>query len=575
MTGKLDGGEAILEGLRTLGVDHIIASPGSEWAPLWEALARQAGSNRPGPDWVECWHESLALAMAVGYTRVTNRPQAVVLHAGCGLLQGAMALSGALISETPMVVMSGESTSAGTDPGEPIEQQWYNGLNVAGGIPRLVEPLVKRGSQVTHINTLFESVVRAGELAWRTPRGPVYLDMPIEVMLQDWTPPAVARSAPAPVAQVAPAAAIAAVAAELAAARLPMIVAEQSGREPEAFAALVELAEALAIPVIGGKGTTFANFPKDHPMDLGMGSYGLLAEADLVLLVGGRAPWNPPDKRPTPGRIVAIDDNPIKREMSYQVLHADAYLEGGIAASLRALAREAKADPALVAARRQRWSAAHAAHVAALRATEAKAMAQPGITVPAICAALNRTAAPGTIFVEEAVTNAGIVQQHLRWNQPHGYIKSTNGLGQGTGVALGAKLAARERPVVLLVGDGSFLYNPVLPALGAARDHKLPILILVLNNGRYAAMRQGHVFHYPEGESMKSGHWYGVEIDGFDYSELAREFGFHGRKVERTEELEPALSEAFAALAGGRSAILNVVLAGAARESPTLPRKVG
>ena len=113
MKNYLDGGEAILEAFRKLKVDYIMSSPGSEWSPVWEALTRQKLDKKAGPAFMESWHETLAVNMATGYTLITGRPQAVLLHAGVGMLQGNMGVHGALINEVPMVVMSGESVSLG------------------------------------------------------------------------------------------------------------------------------------------------------------------------------------------------------------------------------------------------------------------------------------------------------------------------------------------------------------------------------------------------------------------------------------------------------------------------------
>src|SRR6185295_18682095 len=132
MKNYLDGGEAILEAFRKLKIDYIMSSPGSEWSPVWEALTRQKMDKRPGPTFVESWHETLAVNMATGYTLITGRPQAVLLHAGVGMLQGSMGVHGAWQNEVPMVVMSGESQTLGEDPDLDIEQQWYGGLTVGG-----------------------------------------------------------------------------------------------------------------------------------------------------------------------------------------------------------------------------------------------------------------------------------------------------------------------------------------------------------------------------------------------------------------------------------------------------------
>ena len=97
----------------------------------------------------------------------------------------------------------------------------------------------------------------------------------------------------------------------------------------------------------------YANFPTNHPLYLGTGRYKALDDTDLVLLVGARAPWYPPRRRPTRGKIVAIHDHPLKEHMVYQNLHADFYLEGDIAESLTLLSAAAsgRVQPVLTRAR--------------------------------------------------------------------------------------------------------------------------------------------------------------------------------------------------------------------------------
>jgi acetolactate synthase-1/2/3 large subunit len=92
LTNSPDGGEAILEAFRNLGVGYVICSPGSEWPPFWEAIARQRRNGTPGPVYLDCGHELIAVGMAAAYTNITGRMQAVLLHAGAGLLQGSMAI---------------------------------------------------------------------------------------------------------------------------------------------------------------------------------------------------------------------------------------------------------------------------------------------------------------------------------------------------------------------------------------------------------------------------------------------------------------------------------------------------
>ena len=77
------------------------------------------------------------------------------------------------------------------------------------------------------------------------------------------------------------------------------------------------------------------------------------------------------------------------------------------------------------------------------------------------------------------------MRQHLPIRVPQSFFRGSGGLGQGIGLALGVKLAAPERPVALIVGDGTFLYNPIVQALGRIQAARLPILIVVLNNKIY------------------------------------------------------------------------------------------
>ena len=557
-----DGGEAILEAFRSLGIDNIVSSPGSEWSPMWEGLARQKVNQKPGPRYIDCWHETLAVDMAIGYTQVTGRMQAVLLHAGAGLLQGSAGMHSALLAEVPMVILSGESLTFGEDPKLDIEPQWYRSLSIVGGPHRLVEPVTKWASQAASPHTLYEHVVRAGEIAQRIPRGPVYLNVPLEVMLQEWTPPEHPRKIPPVPRTRAKDADVERIAGLLIDARNPVILTDSAGRDPETFTALIELADLFGTPVGGGRGASFANFPKNHGLHLGSGIEPFLKGADLVLLVSCKAPWYPPSRKPTTATIVAIDENPLKGTMVYQSLQADHYLEGEVATSLHLLIEAAKAagvGVAVHADRRARWQREHDRIVAAERAAEAQAKDGARIDPLALVGALREAMPTDAIYVEETITHAGMLQQHLPWTEPQSFFRVGGGLGQGLGMALGVKLGAPKRPVAALIGDGSFLYNPVVQSLGASKGNDLPIFIVVFNNGQYRAMQKGHLHHYADGVAQGADIWHGVTIDGPDYAELGKPFGFHGQRVDRPGELKGAIRTAMRAVEDGRTAILNLV----------------
>jgi len=557
-----DGGEAILEAYRNLGVDYIISSPGSEWPPLWEALARQKRDGAAGPIYMDCGHEILAVTMASAYTHITGRMQAVLLHAGAGLMQGTMAVNAARAMETPMVVMSGESLGYGETEFNP-GSQWYRNLGIVGGPQRLLEPVVKWAQQASAPETLYESVVRAGEMAQREPKGPTYLCVSMETMMQAWLKPDTLRKAPTAPKFQPLSEDIDKVAAMIAAAKCPLISVENAGPDRAAFDALVELAELMSIPVVEGGGAFFANFPKSHDLYMGTRIDPFLEETDLALLVESRAPWYPPSNMPKNAEIVSIGTNPLKGHMVYQVMNAGHYLEGDVAVTLRLLTgalRKLGVDAAAMSARRERWRAAHVKWRDGLRAAEEASVGRDVITVPLLMKTL-RDVMPGeTSYVDETIVHSGAIRDHVMWDDSLSFFRAPSGLGQGLGYALGVKLAMPERNVVMTIGDGTFMYNPVVPALAFADEYELPLLIIVANNAKYAAMQHFHDQFYPSGTSITTKDYYGVNIKGPKYEEAASMVGGYAKRVEQPSDLEPALREAVKSIQAGKSAVLNVIM---------------
>ncbi len=239
------------------------------------------------------------------------------------------------------------------------------------------------------------------------------------------------------------------------------------------------------------------------------------------------------------------------------------YLEGDGAATLRALAdavTQAGPDAAEADARRKRLAAAHDELHAKLRATEAEARKKTPIDPIWLCAALGKVMPPGTSYIDEVTTHTPLLRQHIPWNEPHSLFTRQGGLGQGIGMSLGVKLARPESPVVTLIGDGAFLYNPVLQSLGASRDFTLPIMVVIFDNKKYAAMQNMHHKMYPDGTAVTTDTYHGTHINGPDYVMVSEAFGGYGDRVVDPEKLEDALQRGLDAVNGGRTAIIDVAL---------------
>ncbi|MEE3246750.1 MAG: thiamine pyrophosphate-binding protein [Chloroflexota bacterium] len=557
MPQRKDGGDAVLEALRKLDVDYIISSPGSEWPSVWEALARQVINEEPGPKYINTWHETLAVAMAQGYTRMTGRMQAVLLHAGVGVLQGSMGIHGAFQGEIPMLVASGETASYGEADGFDPGPQWLRNLSIVGGPNRLVDSITKWSSRVTSAEVIYETFSRAGEMAQRTPKGPTFLNVPMETMLEEWTPPAKFNNKPTAPKTRPESSDVDAIADLLINSESPVILADSAGKSLEGFNTLVALAETMNIPVFESEGPGYSNFPTNHPLHNGYDLKPRYGEFDLFLVVGCRAPWYPASASPVNGTVVVIDENPIKEFMVYQDLGADHYLEGDIALSLELLADAVKAKGAKArdyAGNGEVWHRYR-------DVSDATANASP-IDVGVLCKALSENMPSDAVYIDETILHRPQILRRIERENPQSYLRPAGGLGQGLGTALGVKLAAPNRPVVALMGDGSLLYNPITQALGVARESSLPIMIVVFNNTSYAAMKRLHLSFYPEGDAAKSGIFHGVDIPGPDYQELVSPFGGHGERVEDPKRLPGAIKDAQAAVAEGKVAILDVALAG-------------
>ena len=164
----------------------------------------------------------------------------------------------------------------------------------------------------------------------------------------------------------------------------------------------------------------------------------------------------------------------------------------------------------------------------------------------------------GTTYVDEVTTHTGLLRQHVMWGEPGTLYSRQGGLGQGLGLSLGIKLAKPAVPVVTLIGDGAFLYNPVLQSLGASREFNLPIMSVIFNNQKYAAMQGMHLKMYPKGIAVDTDVFHGTHIQAPDFTKVAEAFGAYGERVEDPENVQQALKNGLAALDEGRSAIIDV-----------------
>jgi acetolactate synthase-1/2/3 large subunit len=556
----MTGAEALLRALRAMGVERIYASPGSDWAPLWEALAKPYREGEV-PAYISSRHEETAIGMATGYAKATGKLPALVIHTTVGALHATMGLRAALHERIPMVVLAGESVTFAEDEQHPAGRQWLRLLTDVGGPARLVEPTVKWTFGLNTPLILPHTMQHACQVALSAPRGPVFVSVPTEYLMEEMTvePPAVAALPQPPVANSE---GIKQVARALAAASRPVIVTEELGRNPRAADALVALAEALSAPVLDGWHADYVNFPREHPLYAGVAVEPLnevLKEADFVLLAECVAPWHPPsalrDKQ-----VASLGEDPVRVNLPYWGFRADFLLQGDPEATLAALVAEVA--KVMEPKSGERWRPRNERHRAALREKAKKSGEASAISAAWVAHELNEVLPRDAIVVNETISHRGELMQLLDRLPVGGFYESSyGGLGMGLGTALGVKHAAPGRPVVLTIGDGSFYYNAVPAAFGACQELGLPLLVVLFDNGGYASQKNDVVREYPDGWAVRTGKFIGTSITPRpDYALLARAFGGEGERVEKPADVRPALQRGLESIEKGRLALVHVVL---------------
>ena len=540
----MTGAEAFLKALRSMGVERIYASPGSDWAPLWEALASDAyWSER----YVSSRHEETAMAMAIGYAKATGKLPAVVVHTTVGALHTTMLARAALHERIPMVILAGEVIGFAEPPSPKVGRQWLRLLTDLGGPARLMEGCVKWSFGLNNPGILPHTIQRACQLAVSAPRGPVFVSVPTEYMIADMqatAPPAVLPTLP----EVGEAALLE-IEKMLSSSKNPVVITEEAGREPAAVEALVGLAEALGAPVFEAWQPYYMNFPRSHPLYGGIVVDEIptaLKEADVVLLVESVLPWHPPGAI-TDKKVLVLGEDPLHPRLPYWGFRADVIGAGHVGNALKKLSSRVKK------------------RASARNYNTKNPPVTPGAVIDTRWAAheLNAVLPQNAIVVNETITHRLELHHALDRLGPGGLFEASyGGLGVGLGLALGAKYAHPGRSVVCTIGDGAFHYNPVIGSFGAAQEHGLPIMAVLFNNAGYRSQKNDVSNYYPKGVAARAGKVIGTAIaPAPDYALLARAYGGYGERVEKPAEVRNALLRGLAAIEKGQLALIDLVLA--------------
>ena len=540
------GKQIFMETLMAEGIRYVFGNPGTTELPIIDSL-----HDYPDIDYVLCLQEAVAVSMADAYALATDTVGVVNLHVAPGLGNGLGSVYNAWQGDTPLLVTAGQQDTR-LRMRKPM---------LGHDLVAMAAPLTKWSVEAQSADELPLILNRAFKTAREAPSGPVFVSLPINVMEQrtEHPPMSSSRLFDHPVAD---ARGIAEAAEILRAAREPVIVCGDGVARADAVGELVSLAEETGAAVHADVLPARLNFPNLHPQfrDRMARDQSAIRDrmenADVIVLIGGRffeEVWFV-DGTPFPegARIIQLEATGASIGRNYRV---DCGLVGDLKLTLSALVRHLDggaegSEERLESVRARREQ--HARWKAASREKQRVKAASRGGNLPMSTATLMAELAkvlPGNVAVaSEAITGSPDVIHTLDFRDRNAMLGPRGGgIGQGLPSAVALKLAQPSRPVLAISGDGSALYT--IQALWTAAHRRLDLVFLILNNGTYRVLKL-NMDHYRRmsGIAPDRGYPY-LDLDDprVDFVSAAAGLRVPGRRLEKAEEVGPAVQAAFAA----------------------------
>ncbi|ASY63732.1 Acetolactate synthase large subunit [Sinorhizobium sojae CCBAU 05684] len=528
------GGQLVVEALVANGVKRVSCVPGESYLAVLDAL------YDTDIDVVVCRQEGGAAMMADAWGRLTGEPGICMVTRGPGATNASAGLHVARQDSTPMILFIGQVQRDARER-EAFQEIEYR---------RAFTEVAKWVGEIDDPARIPEFVTRAFAVATSGRPGPVVLTLPEDMLTESADAPA--ARAYQPVESHPGPAQIARLEALISEAKRPIAILGGTRWTAGSVAEFERFAERWHLPV----GCSFRRqmlFDHLHPVyagDVGIGINPALAEeirqADLVLLVGGRFSEMPSSSYtlidvPYPKqRLVHVHPDPSELGRVYRPDLAIAASPRDFVAALENV--KPAAEPA--------WSARTAAmHAAYLRWSTPPETGPGDVQMGPIMNWIEANTAPDTIFTNGAGNYATWLHRFHRFRRYGTQAAPASGsMGYGLPAAVAAQHLHPDREVICFAGDGCFLMHG--QEFATAIRYRLPIIVLVINNGIYGTIRMHQEREYPGRVSA-------TDLTNPDFAALARAYGGHGETVERTEEFAEAFRRA---RASGKPAIIEIKL---------------
>ncbi|ANP55213.1 acetolactate synthase-1/2/3 large subunit [Streptomyces griseochromogenes] len=510
------GGDLVVETLAGLGATTVFGLPGQHALGMFDALRRSALRH------VGLRVENNAGFAADAYGRMTGEAAPLLLSTGPGALTSLAALQEAAAASAPVLAISSQVPTAGLGGGR------HGYLHELPDQTASFRGVVKSVHTVRTQSQIPSAIAAAWKSALTAPHGPVWVEIPQDVLLAPTTLPVVTAPDATPE-DLVPRPELTAVAAHLLSrAERPAIIAGGGVVRSDASGKLKALAERLDAPVVttfGGKGA----FPWNHPLSLqswleDRHTTDFLEDADVLLVVGsglGELSSNYHTFKPR-GRVIQIEADLGKLESNHPALgiHADARL------ALQALLETVE----------ERTDESAPERVRDLLSRVSQRIAAQELTLEQDVLAAVRRALPADSPSFWDMT----ILAYWAWSafDPRGAntmhsAQGAGGLGYGFPAALGAAAADPTCPVLAVSGDGGALYS--IAELATARQYDLPVTWLIVDDGGYGILREYMTDAFGQATA--------TELTRPDYVALAESFGVPGVRTT-AESLEADLAKA-------------------------------
>jgi benzoylformate decarboxylase len=486
--------------------------------------------------------ESLVVAIADGYSRASGRLVACNVHVAPGLGNAMGSLYNAKFTGTPMILTAGQQEQ-GHGLMEPV---------LYGPLVQMAEPLVKWAVEVTRLEDLPRIVRRAAKIATTPPTGPVFISLPGDILNCE-AGIELGRSTRVDTRVKPSDEALQALVARILKAQRPVIIAGDEIVKSDALREAAALAATLGAPAYQCSTPYGAHFLSESPCFMGALSRlqkqvrEVLAPYDLMIVIGAdplrMSVYSEVDPLPDGLGIVQIGlvDGDLAKNYGAEIA-----LKADVKETLRALvpalktaggaALETRAKQGIAELASKNWTAKRKAIVEQIAKAGSKSPIDPDFLTLQMVEAMPDNA----ILVDEGLTSGRQLLALRPHRDRYGYhALASGGIGWGLPASVGVSLANPQRPVVCFSGDGSAMYS--IQALWTAAHHKLPLSVVIANNGGYRIIKQRLLaFHGDD-------HYVGMDFADppVDFAGIATALGLEAIRISDASELKPKLSSAF------------------------------